>query len=267
MPHSRHTGAVGGLLMDTDRLARRLLDAAASRTPIPPLTDEVDLSVDRAYDVQDAVVGHFDNGPAPVAKLGLTSRAKQRQMAVDEPLYGWFGDDMALAPGEPLLVEQLIQPRVEPEIAFLTDTPLAGSRVTAAHVLAATAAVLPALDVLDSRFAGYRFTLPDVVADNASAAGYVLGDPVPVDGVDLRLVGCVFERNGELVATAAGAAVLDHPAAAVAWFVRKLAARDRELPARSVVLAGALTAAIPVTAGDVVRVAFDRIGGVDLACR
>jgi 2-keto-4-pentenoate hydratase len=134
-------------------------------------------------------------------------------------------------------------------------------------VLAATAAVLPALDVLDSRFAGYRFTLPDVIADNASAARYTIGDPVPLDGIDLRLVGCVFECNGELVATAAGAAVLDHPAAAVAWFVRKLAAHGRELPAGSVVLAGALTAAIPVTADDVVRLTIDRIGGLDLACR
>ncbi len=253
--------------MDTDRLARRLLDATASRTPIPPLTDEVDLSLDQAYDVQEAVLGHLDLGASPVAKLGLTSRAKQQQMSVDEPLYGWFADDMALEPGEPLVAGELIQPRVEPEIAFLTAAPLAGPGVTAANVLAATAAVLPALDVLDSRFAGYRFTLSDVVADNASAARYAVGDPVPLRGIDLRLVGCVFERNGELVATAAGAAVLDHPAAAVAWFVRKLAARDRALPAGSVVLAGALTAAIPVAAGDVVRVAIDRIGGVDLACR
>jgi 2-oxo-3-hexenedioate decarboxylase len=94
-----------------------------------------------------------------------------------------------------------------------------------------------------------------------------VGDPVPVAGIDLRLAGCVFERNGELIATAAGAAVLEHPAAAVAWFVRKLASRGESLPAGSLVLAGALTAAIPVAAGDVVRVTIDRIGTVELACR
>lgn len=252
--------------MDTDRLARRLRDAAASRTPIPPLTDEVELSVEQAYDVQDAVVAALGAGDPPAAKLGLTSRAKQRQMAVDEPLSGWFGPHMALAPGEPLATGELIQPRVEPEIAFVTAAPLAGAGVTAAHVLAATAAVAPAIDVLDSRFAGYRFTLPDVIADNASAARYVLGDPVPVAGVDLRVVGCAFERNGALVGTAAGAAVLDHPAASVAWLVRALASRDRALPAGSVVLAGALTAAVPVAAGDVVRVTIDRLGSVELGC-
>ncbi|MBW3605436.1 MAG: fumarylacetoacetate hydrolase family protein [Actinobacteria bacterium] len=252
---------------DVDALAARLLDAAASRTPIPPLTDDVELTVTRAYDVQDAVVAQLDVGPAPIAKLGLTSRAKQEQMAVDAPLSGWFGHDMALEPGEPVATGELIQPRVEPEIALLTSATLSGPGVTAAHVLAATAAVLPAVDVLDSRFAGYRFTLPDVVADNASAARCALGDPVPVDGIDLALAGCVFSCNGVLVATAAGAAVLDHPAAAVAWLVRDLARRGRELPAGSIVLSGALTAAIAVAAGDVVRVTIDRIGALELACR
>ena len=253
--------------MDAARLARRLRDAETTRTPIPPLTDEVDLSVEEAYEVQQVTVDGFDPGTAPVAKLGLTSRAKQRQMSVDEPLSGWFDRRMALDPGQPLHTDELIQPRIEPEVAFLLDRTLAGAGITAAHVLTATAAVMPAIDVLDSRFAGYRFTLADVVADNASAARYVLGDPVPVDAIDLRLVGCVLERNGALVATAAGAAVLDHPAAAVAWFVRTLAARGQQLPAGSIVLAGALTAAVEVAAGDVVRATIDRIGAVELSCR
>jgi 2-keto-4-pentenoate hydratase len=122
-----------------------------------------------------------------------------------------------------------------------------------------------AIDVLDSRYAGYNFTLPDVIADNASAARFTVGDPVPLEGINLRTVGCVFSRNGELIATAAGAAVLDHPAAAVAWFVRKLASRGRILPAGSLVLAGALTAAVAVGPGDVVNVEIDRIGSVQLA--
>jgi 2-oxo-3-hexenedioate decarboxylase len=252
--------------VDTDRLADRLVEAVRTRSAIAPLTDEVALTVDEAYVVQDAVVERL-GGRGTVAKLGLTSRAKQEQMAVDEPIYGWLVDGTAVDVGQPLRVDDYIQPRVEPEIAFLTGAPLEGRGVTSAHVLAATAAVLPAIDILDSRYAGYRFTLADVAADNASAAGYIVGDPVPVDGIDLRLAGCVFERNGELIATAAGAAVLEHPAAAVAWFVRKLASRGESLPAGSLVLAGALTAAIPVAAGDVVRVTIDRIGTVELACR
>lgn len=254
-------------MMDVDRLAVTLADAVRTRTAIPPLTDEVDLSIEQAYEVQDATLDLLDpGGPRTAVKLGLTSRAKQQQMSVDEPLYAWFGSDAAIDLGEPLDTTTLIQPRVEPEIAFLLDHELAGPGTTALHVLAATRAVLPALDVLDSRFAGYRFTLPDVVADSASAARYVAGAPVPADGIDLATVGCVFERNGELVDTAAGAAVLGHPAAAVAWFVRKLAARGRTVPAGTLVLAGSLTAAIAVEPGDSVRLTLDRIGSLELTC-
>jgi 2-oxo-3-hexenedioate decarboxylase len=253
--------------MDTERLADRLVEAVRTRTAVAPLTDEVDLTVEQAYDVQDAMLARLDpGGDRTAVKLGLTSRAKQQQMGVDEPLYGWFTSDAALDLGEPLAVAGRIQPRAEPEIAFLLGRDLAGRGTTSAHVLAATEAVLPALDILDSRFAGYRFTLPDVVADDASAAHYLVGAPVPLAGIDLATVGCVFEHNDELVATAAGAAVLDHPAAAVAWLVRALAARDRGLPAGTVVLAGALTAAVAVALGDTVRVTLDRIGSLELRC-
>jgi 2-oxo-3-hexenedioate decarboxylase len=150
-------------------------------------------------------------------------------------------------------------------LAGLPGRDLAGPQVTAAHVLAATAAVFPAIDVLDSRFAGYSFTLPDVIADNASAAGYLLGgQATEPGGVDLRLTGLVLEKNGELAATAAGAAVLGHPAAAVAWLARVL--HGRGLPAGQVVLAGALTEALPVAPGDVIVARFDRLGPVELAC-
>ena len=142
-------------------------------------------------------------------KLGLTSVAKQRQMDVDEPLYGWLTDDMQLDTGQAVVCDRYIQPRCEPEIAFLLGADLSGPHVLAAHVLAATALVFPAIDVLDSRFAGYKFTGADVIADNSSCAGFVFGgqgtDP---RGIDLRLTGCVLEHNGRLVATAAGAAVL-----------------------------------------------------------
>lgn len=253
--------------MDTEALADRLVAAVRDRTGIPPLTDEVELTLDQAYDIQDAVVDRLEGGPPQVAKLGLTSRAKQEQMNVDEPLSGWFGRTAGLAPGEPLDTGALIQPRVEPEIALLVGAELSGPGTTAAHVLAATSAVMPAVDVLDSRFTGYDFTLPDVVADNCSAARYVVGDPIPVDGIDLRTVGCVFRHNGRLVGTAAGAAVLDHPAGAVAWLVRKLAERGRVLPAGTIVLSGALTAAVEVAPGDVVDVTIDRVGSVGLRCR
>jgi 2-keto-4-pentenoate hydratase len=185
-------------------------------------------------------------------------------MKVDEPSYGWLLEGSRLPPGALLNTGELIQPRVEPEIAFLIGHDLAGTSVTTAQVLAATQSVMPAIDVLDSRYAGYNFTLPDVIADNASAARFTVGDPVPLDGINLRTVGCVFSKNGEVVATAAGAAVLDHPLGALAWFVRKLASRGQGLPAGSLVLTGALTAAVAVSPGDVVTVEIDRIGAVTL---
>ena len=254
--------------MNVDALAARLLEAISQRRAIEPITNDLpDLAVDDAYDIQDAVLaGHLAGGGAvSAAKLGLTSTAKQRQMYVDEPLYGWMTDDMALTGDHLLDTGRFIQPRAEPEVAFRTDRDLAGPGVTAAEVIAATDAIAPAIDILDSRFTGYRFTLADVTADNSSAAAYALGEWVDPRG-DLRLTGCVFEKNGELAATAAGAAVMEHPAAAMAWFVRKLHQRERSLPAGSVVLAGAWTAAIPVAAGDVVRAEFDRIGPVEVRC-
>lgn len=258
-------------VLDTAPLVRTLLGAVRDRTSVPPLTDSVPgLDAATAYAVQDAVVAARVAGGARVvgAKLGLTSVAKQRQMNVDSPLYGWLTDDMQLDTGASLVCSAYIQPRVEPEVAFLLRRDLEGRHVTAAHVLAATDAVFPAVDVLDSRFSGYQFTLADVVADNASSAGFVLGGTaVDVRGVDLRLVGCVLEKNGCLVATAAGAAVLGHPAASVAWLVRALAVRGRGLAAGQVVMAGALTEAVAVEPGDTVVARLDRLGVVEIACR
>ena len=201
------------------------------------------------------------------AKLGLTSRAKQAQMGLSAPVHGFLTDAMRLDVGEPLVVASLGQPRVEPEVAFVMGRDLAGPAVTATEVLAATEAVCPALEILDSRYPNYNFTLPDVVADDTSAARFVLGAILtPPAGVDLRLVGCVFERNGALAGTAAGAASLGHPAAAVAALVRELAARGEGLSTGDVVLSGGLTEAVPVASGDVVSARFDRLGSVELAC-
>ncbi|HEV8650341.1 MAG TPA: fumarylacetoacetate hydrolase family protein [Actinomycetes bacterium] len=257
--------------VDVAALAQRLATCRLERVAGQGLTvDHPGLDLDAAYGVQEAGVRLLtDAGERLIGyKLGLTSRAKQRQMHVDEPLYGELTDAMLLDVGEPLVAAEHLQPRVEPEIAFLIGADLAGERVGAAQVLAATAAVTPALDVLDSRYAGYAFTLADVVADNASAARLVLaGVRHPADRLDLRLVGCLLEVNGRLVATAAGAAALGHPAGAVAWLVRALARRGRGLTAGDIVLSGALTEAVAVAPGDVVLASFDRIGTVELPVR
>jgi len=252
-------------------IARTLIDAAERRTAVEPLTNTYpDLDPDTAYTVQDAVVqARVDAGAVVVgAKLGLTSVAKQKQMNVSEPLYGWLTDDMQLDAGAAMSCSDYIQPRCEPEVAFLLKADLAGPQVLAAHVLAATELVFPAIDILDSRFAGYKFTGSDVIADNSSCAGFVFGGQgIEPRGFDLRLIGCSFEKNGQLLGTAAGAAVLGHPAASVAWMVRRMATRGRGLKAGQVIMAGALTEAVAVSPGDTVVARFDRLGSVELACR
>ncbi|MFR9802518.1 2-keto-4-pentenoate hydratase [Pseudonocardia sp. RS010] len=253
-------------MINVSELAARLGKAVADRTAIGPLSDEFpELDIPTAYQVQRELRGAA--GPLAGWKLGLTSRAKQMQVDVREPIYGFLPAAGALDLGEPLDTGAQIQPRCEPEIVFTLGRDLAGPHVTAADVMAAASGVAVGIEVLDSRYADYGFTMADVVADNTSAARYVVGTPVPPAGIDLRLVGVVLEKNGTLVATASGAASLGHPAAAVAWLVRALAAEGEGLHAGEIVLSGGLTAAVPVGPGDVVVASVDRLGTLELGCR
>lgn len=248
-------------MADLHDLAGRLQKAVADRTAIEQL-GVPDLPT--AYAVQRIL--RDQAGPLAGWKLGVTSRAKQKQVGVNEPVYGFLAAAHAVDLGAPVQLGELIAPRAEPEIVFTIGRDLAGPSVTAADVLAATASVAVGIEILDSRYRDYKFTTADVVADNTSAGRYVVGAPVAVDGIDLRLVGVVLEHNGEVVATASGSASLGHPAAAVAWLARALSAEGEGLKAGEVVLSGALTVAQPVTPGDVVVVSIDRLGSVELAC-
>ena len=249
-------------------LARDLLAAERDGKPLAPFTDaHPGLDLATAYEAQWLVVAdRLERGERLIgAKLGLTSRAKQEAMGVAEPLYGWLTSGLLVDAGAPLDLGRLIHPRAEPEIAFLLGRDLeAPASVTS--VLAATEGVLAALEILDSRYEGFRFRLPDVVADNASAAGVVLGPVLrpPADLPDLRLLGCVLRARGQVAATAAGAAVMGHPAAAVAWLVNRLGERGRALPAGSLVLSGGLTAPLPVHPGGVVSAELDALGTVEV---
>jgi 2-oxo-3-hexenedioate decarboxylase len=248
--------------MTIDEYAARLQKAVADRTAIDAL-DVPDLAT--GYAVQRLL--REAAGPLVGWKLGVTSRAKQAQVGVSSPVFGFLAGANALDLGEPLDTARLIQPRCEPEIVFVLGRDLAGPHVTAADVVAASSGVAVGIEVLDSRYRDYRFSMTDVVADNTSAGRFVVGAPVPPAGIDLRLVGVVLEKNGEVVATASGAASLGHPAAAVAWMVRAMAAEGEGLAAGDVVLSGGLTAAVPVAPGDVVVASIDRLGTVELGCR
>lgn len=255
--------------MDTfnaEELAVELLQAWETRVPVDPLTERFpDLTIAQAYAIQMAAVRRrLEEGRRVVGKkIGLTSKAMQDMLGVHEPDYGHLLDDMVVPNGGPILVSRLLQPRCEGEIAFLLGKDLVGPGVTVAQVLSATEAVIPALEIVDSRVRDWKIKIQDTIADNASSALVVLGDKMtPVQGMDLRLVGMVLEKNGEVAATGAGAAVLGHPAVAVAWLANKLAEFDVWLRAGEIVLSGSLTVAPPVAAGDCFRADFDRLGSV-----
>ena len=249
-------------------LAAELREAEISRVPIAPLTERFSsMTVADAYAVQTLGIerrlkeGRILGG----RKIGLTSAAMQQQFGVTEPDFGVLLDDMFVADGDAVETGALLQPRVESEIAFVLDRDLAGPGVTAVKALAATAGVMPAIEIIDSRIEGWKIKLIDTVADNASSARVVLGGRVTkVEGLDLKLVGVVFSHNGSVVETGAGAAVLGNPARCVAWLANKLAEYDDSLRVGDVVLAGSLHRAIPVTPGAVVNAEFDRLGTVSV---
>lgn len=252
--------------VDVAALAARLADAERERRSIAQLSaSEPGLDVATAYAVaHHGFEARLAGGDVAIGfKLGLTSRAKQVAMGVAAPLWGRLSAAMLHAEEEPLNVGALIHPRVEPEIAFLLGRDINGPTATVANVLAATEGLFPGLEVLDSRYDDFRFTLADVVADNASAAGVVCGGRLVAPGAtDCQLEGMVLRRNGEVVDTAAGAAVGGHPAAAVAWLAREAGG----LPAGAIVLSGGLTAPVALEPGTVVSASFTTLGSVTLRC-
>ena len=199
-------------------------------------------------------------------KLGLTSRAKQERMGIDSPLTAVLTDAHILPADVPVPLDRLIQPRAEPEIVFVLGRELAGPGVTAAAALAAVDHVLGGIEIIDSRFLGYDFALPDVVADNASTALLVLGpELVPPLGLDLTLEAVALTVDGEVTATATGAAVQGSPAEALALAANALADRGESIPAGSIVFTGGMTDAVPLTAGTVVSAEFTSLGSIHLS--
>ncbi|MEA1902855.1 MAG: fumarylacetoacetate hydrolase family protein [Actinomycetota bacterium] len=245
---------------ETDRLADELHRARLIRTEVDTLTSRVPgLDLDRAYEVQNRGIElRREGGDAVVGgKLGFTSRAMQRAMGVDSPNYGWLTGSM-LVHDHMVHLEELIHPKVEPEIGFLLRADLPRD-CTAADVLEATTAVFPCLEIVDSRFRDFRFEILDNIADNSSAGLLVVGDAAvaPTD-LDLARLGVVLSVDGDVVHTAAGAAALDDPAEAVAWMARR--ARTRGLLAGDLVISGGLTAPVDLDRGMLVRAQIDRIG-------
>ncbi|MDM0117578.1 2-oxo-3-hexenedioate decarboxylase [Variovorax sp. J22R133] len=249
-------------------LAEHLESCERNAKDTPKITDEYpEMDWDDAYAIQNEIRrlkiarGHRIIG----LKAGLTSHAKMKQMGVTTPVFGFMADNYAVPEGGECRIAELIHPKVEPEIAFVTRAPLRGPGCHIGAVLAATDFVLPGIEVIDSRYRDFKFDLKSVVADNTSASRFVVGGrPLPVAEVDLRTVGIVLEKNGEPVAFGAGAAVLGHPAAAIAMLANHLGARGEEIPAGTLILSGGITEAVAVKAGDSVTLKVQGMGSVGM---
>ncbi len=245
-----------------------LRSARGSRRAVTPFTD-ADPALDAAwgYGVQDLDrQQRLTAGESVIGtKLGLTSEAKQQRMNVAEPIVGFLTDVMRV--DEHSVAASLgrwIQPRIEPEIAFVTGRDISG-HLTLAEAARAVEAVTVAAEIIDSRYDDYRFRLPDVVADNTSAAGLVAGRSVRLDDLDALVdVRCELEVDGQVVHAATGAAILGHPLHAIVHLATHLGQQGRTLPAGSLVLAGALTDAVPLVAGSSYVIRMDRLGALTL---
>jgi 2-keto-4-pentenoate hydratase len=244
-----------------------LRDAYRTGVPCPPLRERLlplgDLAT--AYQVQRGLVEEWlAAGRRQVgAKIGLTNRAVQRQLGVDQPDFGVLLADMEVPDGAEVPMAGLLQPRVEAEVAFVLGADLPEQQATTVDVIRATAFVLPAIEIVDSRIADWDISIVDTVADNASSGRYVLGTtPRLLSGLDLRLCGMVLEHAGEPVSVGAGAACLGNPLHAVTWLAGTLAAAGNPLRAGDVVLSGALGPVVPVTPGAAYEARISGLGSV-----
>lgn len=246
--------------------AKALAQARASRSTIPRVSESFGIAgLDAAYAVAEFNTRRrLESGRRVVGlKVGLTSKAVQQQLGVDQPDFGILFDDMECLNGDPVAMARLLQPKVEAEVAFVVGRDVEGAAPTYSEFLACLSHALPALEIVDSAIADWAITLVDTVADNASSGLYVLGDQ-PVDVADLSLgaIGMELKKNGQGVSTGTGAACLGHPLRAAFWLARTMAARGQGLKRGQVILSGALGPMVPVTAGDLVHASIGALGEV-----
>jgi 2-keto-4-pentenoate hydratase len=246
--------------------ARLLLGAYETGKPIAPLTTTYDdLGLEDAYAIQLLQIDELVARGRSVKghKVGLTSAAMQRLLGVDQPDFGHLLDDFFYLEHEPIPMGRFLQPRIEPEVAFVLKRALRGPGVTAPEAIAAVDFVLPALEIVDSRIEDWKIGLFDTIADNASSGALVLGStPTGLREIDLRLTGGVMTRNGAVAGTGAGGAVLGSPLTSLVWLANTVGARGVTLEAGHVVLPGSICAMSPVAAGDTFTATFGGLGSV-----
>jgi 2-keto-4-pentenoate hydratase len=249
-----------------EELASRLRKAAETGEAIAPLRDELaDGGVAGAYAVQNANTKHYLKKGRRLSgrKIGLTSKAVQKQLGVDSPDFGMLFADMEVVDGEEIALSRLMQPKVEGEITLVLGKDLDHEQLTLTDVMSAVAYALPSIEIVGSRIENWNIRLLDTVADNASSDLYVLGGrPTRLDEVDWRLCGMVMERRGEQVSFGAGAACLGNPLNAALWLARTMVEVGSPLKAGDAIMTGALGPMVTVNPGDVIEVRINGLGSV-----
>jgi len=253
-------------------IAEHLLNAEQDVREISKITNEyTDITQNIAYSIQEKLLEQRlkNNNTVKIgAKLGLTSKAKQDMMGVNEAIIGDLHADMLTYEWEPLDCTYLIHPKTEPEIAFYIDKDIQGDNITEKDILKATKYIAPALEVIDSRYKDFTFNLADVIADNCSSKKFVVGSKLTLPhSVDLSNIGVVMSKNGNVEQTGSSAAVLGHPLKAMAWAANELDRRGKSLKKGDIILSGAISEAIKIESGDTIVAEFHHLGSVSLSCK
>ncbi|WP_417583787.1 2-oxo-3-hexenedioate decarboxylase [Nitrincola sp.] len=251
---------------EIEQLATYCEDAELKAYEITKVTDQYPhMTYEDAFDVQWEVRKRKEARGHKIVgmKMGLTSWAKMAQMGVEQPCYGYLADYFSVPEGGEIKMDELIHPKIEAEIAFVTKAPLKGPGVHIGDVMRATDFIIPAVEVIDSRYKDFKFDLKSVIADNSSSTRFITGGRMArLEDVDVTTLGVVMEINGEVVATGAGAAVLGHPAASVAMLANMLGERGEEIPAGTFIMTGGITAAVTVNRGDSITVRYQDLGSI-----
>lgn len=250
------------------KIATYLEDAELNAYEVTKITDDYpDITWDESLDVQWEIRRRKEARGNKIVgmKMGLTSVAKMRQMGVETPCYGFLADYFSIPEGGEVKTSELIHPKVEAEIAIVTSKELSGPGCHIGNVMSAIDFVMPAVEIIDSRYKDFKFDVLSVIADNSSSSRFVTGGRARnADELDMKTLGVVMEINGEVVEVAAGAAILGNPAASVAMLVNLLAERGEVLPAGSFVMSGSMTPAVAVKAGDAVTVRYQDLGSLTM---
>jgi 2-oxopent-4-enoate/cis-2-oxohex-4-enoate hydratase len=264
---SRAEGARGAL---HESLAEELYQALVQRHTVAPLRSRgLDLQIDDAYAISLGILARRQRAGERVIgkKIGVTSAAVQDMLGVHQPDFGFLTDRMQVPDGGTVrIADSMIQPRAEAEIALILKNDLRGPGISAAQVLAATAAIAPCFEIVDSRIASWDIRIVDTVADNASCGVFVLGaarlDP---RGIDLAALKVRVWKNEQPLSEGLGSAVQGSPLASVAWLANTLGAYGVELKAGDIILSGSLVPLEPARPGDRFRLELEGVGSASVA--